>query len=77
MDVTPTDRMFRAMQQFVDAMCGEEPSRLMIGPQAQKVRERRRAAMDFLHALVAVAMRTGAMRASMERSADASNSDRH
>lgn len=66
MDVTPTPKMFEAMAKFTDAVCGEEPHRLMIGPGASKTREARRQMMDFLHNLVAMSMRVGGARMAKE-----------
>lgn len=66
MDVTPSPKMFEAMAKFTDAMCGEEPHRLLVGPGASKVRESRRAMMNFLHQLVALSMREGGRRMARE-----------
>ncbi len=63
MDVSPSPKMFEAMSRFTDAMCGEPPHRLMIGPGASAVRQQRREMMEFLHRFAAVAMREGAARA--------------
>jgi hypothetical protein len=81
MDVTPTNKMFEAMAKFTDAMCGEEPHKLLIGPGASRVRESRRAMMNFLHQLVAMCMREGGRRAVKEygipTQAGGSNAIRH
>ena len=63
MDVTPTNPMFKAMSALTDAMCGEEPDKLSVGPAANKIRDNRRLAMDALHRLVHLSMREGAARA--------------
>lgn len=66
MDVTPGHNMFIAMSRFVDSAIGEAPSPLAIGPMARKIREQRAAAFEFLHKLVAIAMREGVNRAVIE-----------
>lgn len=66
MDVTPSPKMFHAMSQLTDAACGEEPERLLIGPGARAIREKRAMMMEVLHKLVAVAMREGVNRKVME-----------
>lgn len=63
MNVTPTPKMFDAMNAMTTAICGEEPSPHMIGPGAEKVRHNRRLMMDFLHKLIHLSMREGAARA--------------
>ena len=63
MDVTPSDKMFKSMVTFTDAICGEEPSKSMSGPGANKVRENRKLMMDFLHRFAHLSMREGAARA--------------
>ncbi len=66
MDVTPSKRMFDAMNAVTDASVGEEPSRLEVGSGAEARRVKRRVMMDALHSLVAVAMREGVKRAIVE-----------
>lgn len=63
MDVTPTPKMFQAMSNFTDAVCGEAPMKIEQGTTANRVRENRIKMMDFLHRLVHLAMREGAARA--------------
>jgi hypothetical protein len=55
--------MFEAMTAMTDAVCGEEPPTIYVGPGARKVRENRKLMMDALHKLVHLAMREGAARA--------------
>lgn len=66
MDVTPSNKMFAAMQAFVDATIGEEPSKLLVGPGASAIRDRRRVAFQFLHSFAAICMREGVNRKVME-----------
>lgn len=63
MDVTPTTKMFEAMQKLTDAAIGEAPSRLEVSDAANARRLRRQVMMDCLHSLVATAMREGVNRA--------------
>lgn len=66
MDVTPGPRLFDAMAKLVDALCGEEPSKLMIGGEAARIRERRNMAFEVLHKIVGLSMREGVNRAIQE-----------
>ncbi len=61
MNVTPTDRMFAAMQKFTDTVAGEDPGKSK-GTNASKIRERRLLVMNFLHSFCALSMRHGAAR---------------
>lgn len=61
MNVTPSKNMFKAMEKFTDMMCGEDPGKFK-GTGAAKIRENRRAMMDFLHNFCAICMRDGAAR---------------
>lgn len=49
-----------AISRIVDALCGEAPSPLMVGPGASRVRDSRAAATDALYALVKSAQKTSA-----------------
>lgn len=62
MDVTPGDKMYQAMKMLCDAVLGEEPHGLIIGPAAAELRAKRKLMMDVLHMLVAQAMREGVVR---------------
>lgn len=66
MDVTPSPKMYAAMQMLTDALCGDEPSKLLVGPGAQAVRAKRELCMTTLHKLVALSMREGVNRAVKE-----------
>lgn len=59
LNTTPTAKAFEAMSKFVEAAVGEEPSKLDRGPGAQKLREARTSAFNFLHRMYALAMRHG------------------
>jgi hypothetical protein len=63
MDVTPSNKMFQAMSNMTDAVCGEAPLVVESGAAASQRRENRKKMMDFLHRLVHLAMREGAARA--------------
>lgn len=63
MDVTPSKKMFEAMNKFTDAICGEAPMDIEKSTAANKRRENREMCMDFLHRLVHLSMREGAARA--------------
>jgi hypothetical protein len=63
MDVTPTRRMFEAMEKITDAMAGEAPLDVEKSPGAEQRRANRQFAMDLLHRLVHLSMREGAARA--------------
>lgn len=63
MDVTPTAKMFEAMKNFTDTVCGEEPLAVEKGTAAENRRAARRYVMDFLHRIVHLSMREGAARA--------------
>lgn len=63
MDVTPSDKMYAAMEHFTTAVCGEAPLRIEKSAAAEKVRSNRKNIMDFLHRLVHLSMREGAARA--------------
>lgn len=67
MDVTPNPGMFRAMSAFVDSTVGEAPTAIETSPAAEKRREARRIAFDFLHDLVRLSMRDGVGRYLRER----------
>lgn len=62
MDVTPPPGMFKAMQTFVDSVIGEAPAAIETSPAAERRREERKTAMDFLHNLVRLSMRMGVAR---------------
>lgn len=62
MDVTPSPKMFEAMEKVCDMLCGEKPHPKSLGPAADKVRENRRMLMDFLHTFAALCMREGVNR---------------
>ena len=62
MDITPTNKQILAMQKFVDALCGEEPSRLDHSQSAVNRRAVRANAMDMLHRMVGLSIRIGAER---------------
>lgn len=66
MDVTPTDKMFRAMQHMVDVLVGEEPNPLNRSAGANARRIKREGCMNLLHDLVAISMREGVNRAVRE-----------
>jgi len=63
MDVTPPKKMFDSMVAFCEATLGPMPSPLEIGSAAQRKRERHREGMNYLHALVGMAMKVGVDRA--------------
>jgi alpha-D-ribose 1-methylphosphonate 5-triphosphate diphosphatase PhnM len=63
MDVTPTPKMFEAMQKFTDAIVGEAPMDIEKSAAAEQRRAARQYSMDFMHRLVHLAMREGAARA--------------
>ena len=63
MDVNPSKRMYEAMDNFTDAICGEAPLGIEKSSGAEQRRENRRKCMDFLHRLVHLSMREGAARA--------------
>ena len=67
MDVTPSPKMFEAMQAFTSALCGDEPHRMLVGPGANRIREQRRMTMEFLHRFAGLAMREGAARSQNEK----------
>jgi len=62
MDVTPSKQMFEAMAKLTDAVCGQEPSILDHGTQANFIRDKRAGMMECLHKLVALSMREGVTR---------------
>lgn len=66
MDVTPSPKMFQVMTVLVDSFAGPEPSKLLNGPEANRIREKRRLAYDILHGLVGLSMREGVNRAIVE-----------
>ncbi len=66
MDVTPSKKAFEAISKFVDAVCGEDPSKLDHGAAAQDIRAKRAMAFGFLHQFHALAMREGVIRAVKE-----------
>lgn len=61
--MTPTKNQEEAMKLFVDALVGEEPSKLDHGSAANARRARRRHAVEFLYKFAALSMRIGAHRA--------------
>lgn len=63
MDVTLTKKQEQALDKFIDAMVGEEPSRLDHGTGATQRRYKRREAKDWLYRFAALSMRVGAERA--------------
>lgn len=66
MDVSPNQKMFQVMTILVDSLCGTEPSKLMISPEATRIRDKRAMAYDILHRLVGLSMREGVNRAILE-----------
>lgn len=66
MDTTPSPKMFAAMQKMADALCGEEPSKLLVGPGADAVRAKRMLFMEFMHQFAAISMREGVNRKVLE-----------
>jgi hypothetical protein len=62
-DVTPTQKMFEAMQMATDAICGEAPLAIEQSAAANKRRDQRATMMNFMHRLVHLSMREGAARA--------------
>ena len=63
MDVTPTPKMFEAMQKFTDAIAGEEPGKLEQSVAANRRRQNRAMVIDFLHRFGGACMREGSARA--------------
>lgn len=62
MNVTPTDKMYEAMQTFVDGLVGEAPTKLEKSTAANNRREARGRAMDWLHSFARLCMREGVRR---------------
>ena len=69
MDVTPGNKMFSAMAEFVDATIGAAPKAIDVSPAANNRRVRREHAFAFLHKLVGLSMREGVNRAILDAQA--------
>lgn len=63
MDVTLTKPQIVALEKFLDALIGEEPSKLDHGHAANARRYKRQEARNFMHRYAALSMKIGAERA--------------
>ena len=66
MDVTPSDKMFAAMNKMGEALIGEKPSELDHSRGARERRRKWRVYMDVMHQFVGICMREGVNRAIRE-----------
>ena len=63
MDVTLTKNQQAALEKFIEAVVGEEPSKLDHGNAANGRRQKRAEAREWLHRFASLSMRIGAHRA--------------